>query len=597
MRFYLLSIILLICQSLSYAQKITYELAMSKPQNHYYEVTMVLEDFKEESVEVKMPIWAPGSYLAREFAKNVNLVKGYDGNGKELEIRKTDKNTWKVIKGSAKKVRIEYEVYAFELSVRTSFLDLTHGFVSSSGVFMYVNGHKDQGGKVVIFPHEQFKTVTTALKEVADGVVADGRKEFTFDNYDQLADCPIEIGNQEVFYFNAAGVKHTVAMYNFGNYDVEALKVDMSKIVEAATDVFGQNPNKEYTFIIHNVVDAQGGLEHTNSTVLSVNRWTYSGDDYIDFLQLVAHEYFHLWNVKRIRPLELGPFDYDHENYTSLLWVMEGFTSYYEKMILLKAGYNTDVEFLGSMFSRLNYVEGSVGARVQPVAHASFDAWIKAYRPTENSANTTMTYYSRGAVIAMVLDAMIIKQYNGKKTLDDFMRLLYKTYYEGKGRGFSETEFKKELEGFIKQDMDDFFAKYIDGTEIPDYNKYLEPVGVYVKYIGQAMPNVGLSLKSDGGKTIIRGIRANSPAEEAGLSVNDEIIGLNGFRVNTESLDSYMKSVQTGEIMNILFSRDQQLYSTEIVVTNYEQPKFSHRIKDDARSSVFYKAWMRGTIK
>lgn len=597
MRLLVLTVFTICSTFVSFAQSITYELAMSKPQNHYFEVTMVMEDFKESEIEIKMPIWAPGSYLAREFAKNVNLVKAFDGNGKEISVRKSDKNTWVIQKDKAQKVRVEYEVYAFELSVRTSFLDLTHGFVSNSGVFMYMANHKDLGGKVVIFPHPQFTTITTALNESADAVVADGRKEFTFENYDQLADCPIEIGNQEVFSFNAAGVKHTVAMYNTGNYDIDKLKVDMAKIVEAATDVFGKNPNKNYTFIIHNVVDAQGGLEHTNSTVLSVNRWTYSGDDYVDFLQLVAHEYFHLWNVKRIRPIELGPFDYDHENYTSLLWVMEGFTSYYEKLILMKAGYNTDAQFLGSMFSRVNYVEGSVGSRVQPVAHASFDAWIKAYRPNENSANTTMTYYSRGAVIAMVLDAMIIKEYKGKKTLDDFMRFLYKNYYEDKGRGFSESEFKKELSSFLKTNLDDFFEKYIDGTEIPDYNSYFEPLGVTVSYIGKPEANVGLSLKSEGGKTVVRGIRSDSPAEEAGLSVNDEIIGLNGYRVSTSSLESYLQSVNAGEIMNILFARDEQLYSTEIAVTNYEQPKFAFKITSKAGDSALYKAWMRGTLK
>ena len=581
----------------AYGQQIKYNLKMPKPQNHYYHVEMELEGFKGKALDIKMPIWAPGSYLAREFAKNVNLVKAVDANGKEIPVKKINKNTWRISKGKAGKVTVKYEVYAFELSVRTSFLDLTHGFVSGSGVFMYVDGYKEKSGKVEVFPHADFGVITTALKQEGEGVISDGSQTFVFDDYDQLVDCPIEIGNQELFSFEAAGVKHRVAMYGYGNYDVARLKTDMAKVIESATDVFGQNPNKEYTFIIHNVVDAQGGLEHVNSTVLSVNRWTYQGDDYLGFLKLVAHEYFHLWNVKRIRPVELGPFNYDEENHTSLLWVMEGFTSYYEKMILLRAGFYDKKMLLNKMFSSLNYVEGSVGSRVQPVAHASFDAWIKAYRPNENSRNTTMSYYSRGSVIAMMLDAKIIKKYNGKKCLDDFMQLIYAKYYEGKNRGFSESEFKQELAEFIGESMDEFYAKYIDGTEIPDYNAIFSPLGLDVAYIGKAKPSVGLSISDSGGKTIIRGIRSGSAGEDAGLSVNDEIIGVNGIRVDKASVEAYFKSLSKGEMINVLFAREDQLFSTDIEVTEYEQPKFKYTMNPTDENNHLFTYWLRGDEK
>jgi len=579
---------------LSQAQNIKYNLKMPKPQNHYYSVVMELDGFKGKELNIKMPIWAPGSYLAREFAKNVNLVKAFDKDGKAIDVVKTNKNTWCIKKGKAKNVIVKYDVYAFELSVRTSFLDLTHGFVSGSGVFMYVEDHKDDKGTVEVYPYQGFSTITTALLESGEGVSSDGSKTFTFDNYDQLVDCPIEIGNQETFEFTSAGVKHNVAIYGQGNHNIEKLKIDMAKVTQSATNVFGQNPNKEYTFIIHNVVDAQGGLEHVNSTVLSVNRWTYEGEKYKGFLSLVAHEYFHLWNVKRIRPIELGPFDYDKENYTSLLWVMEGFTSYYEKMILLRAGFFKEKDFLKSMFSKLNYVEGSIGTRVQPVAHASFDAWIKAYRPNENSANTTMSYYSRGAVIAMILDAKIIEKYNGKKSLDQFMQKIYKTYYEEKGRGFSESEFQEELEAFLGEDMDQFYADYINGTEVPNYEELLAPIGLKVDYIGKSAPSSGLRTANSGGKVKVKGIRSGSPAEEAGLSVNDEIIGCNGFRVDKAGLESFLKGMNAGDKMNILFSRDNQLFSTDLEMTEYERPKYSYaKIEGDETLENLYKFWLR----
>ena len=383
----------------AWSQTISYQLRMPKPQNHYFEVEMTLSDFKEKQLDIKMPVWAPGSYLVREFSKNVNLVKAFDEKGKEIQVQKKKKNTWAISTDGNKKIKVKYEVYSFELSVRTPFLDLTHGFVSGSGVFMYVEGYKDRKGTLEIVPHASFKTITTALPKVGMSVQKDGSQTFEFSNYDQLVDCPIEIGNQIVFDFMASGTKHTVAMYGEAYYDIDALKMDMAKVVDAETAIFGSNPNKDYVFIVHNVVDGQGGLEHTNSCVLSVNRWTYGGSEYRNFLNLVAHEYFHLWNVKRIRPIELGPFDYEQENYTTLLWVMEGFTSYYDELILRRAGYHTKEDMLGKIQSSVNYVEGSVGSRVQPVAHASFDAWIKAYRPTENSSNTSMTYYSRGTIL------------------------------------------------------------------------------------------------------------------------------------------------------------------------------------------------------
>jgi predicted metalloprotease with PDZ domain len=412
------------------AMNIQYSLKMPKPQNHYFEVEMLIEDYKEATLEVKMPVWAPGSYLVREFAKNVNLVKAFDEKGNVLAVQKTNKNTWKIQKGNAKSVKVKYEVYSFELSVRTSFLDLTHGYVSGTGVFMYVENHQENKGQLVVYPYAGFKKISTALPKAKEGMASDGAETFEFANYDQLVDCPIEIGNHIEFSFQSAGVNHRVAMYGDGNFDVEQLKKDMAKITATATQVIGENPNKEYLFIVHNVVDGQGGLEHINSTTLSVNRWTYQGGEYIGFLSLVAHEYFHLWNVKRIRPVELGPFNYDEENYTSLLWVMEGFTSYYDELLLLRAGYYNQEQYIQKVLSGLNYVEGSEGSRVQPVAHASFDAWIKSYRPNENSSNTTMTYYSRGGLLAAVLDAKIVTKFNGKKSLDDFMQKLYQDFYK-----------------------------------------------------------------------------------------------------------------------------------------------------------------------
>ena len=589
-------IFLLIVSSLTLftnAQSISYQLRMPKPQNHYFEVEMTLADFKEKQLDIKMPVWAPGSYLVREFSKNVNLVKAFDEKGKEIQVQKKKKNTWTISTDGNKKIKVKYEVYSFELSVRTPFLDLTHGFVSGSGVFMYVEGNKDRKGTLEVVPHASFKTITTALPKAGISVQKDGSQTFEFSNYDQLVDCPIEIGNQIVFDFMASGTKHTVAMYGEAYYDIDALKMDMAKVVDAETAIFGSNPNKDYVFIVHNVVDGQGGLEHTNSCVLSVNRWTYGGSEYRNFLNLVAHEYFHLWNVKRIRPIELGPFDYEQENYTTLLWVMEGFTSYYDELILRRAGYYTKEEMLGKIQSSVNYVEGSVGSRVQPVAHASFDAWIKAYRPTENSANTTMTYYSRGTILGAVFDVAIISNSKGKQGLDHFMKHLYQKFYVEMNRGFTEAEFKAELEKFVGKNLDDFFKKYIHGTEIIPYAEIFDNVGVSVKDVTSFKPSFGATVREENGKVIVKGIRANSCAEDAGISVGDEIVGCNGFRVNQSMLEGMMNGLNTSETAELLVAREEKLFSLKVKMTNYRKPQFQFQQEVGGKNENLFNYWLR----
>jgi predicted metalloprotease with PDZ domain len=591
-RFFLFSLLILALNIAAFGAKISYSLKMPRPQNHYFQVEMQVTQLKQKTATVKLPVWAPGSYLVREFSRHLNQVKAYSLQGAALPVIKKTKNAWEIdLKGQTAFV-LKYEVYAFELSVRTSFLDETHGFVSGPSMFMYLDGHKETGGELLVQPHASFKRISTGMSlksEVKQG----NNQTFTFDNYDQLVDSPIEIGNQYEFEFEAAGVKHTVAMYGEGNFDPERLKEDMAKIVEEETKVVGINPNKRYVFIVHNVVGGDGGLEHCNSSVLSVDRWTYDGSNYINFLNLVAHEYFHLWNVKRIRPIELGPFNYDQEVYTNYLWVMEGFTSYYDELILRRCGFYSQEEMLKKIQIAVNYVESSVGARVQPVAHASFDAWIKAYRPNENSSNTTMTYYSRGLIIASVLDAMIIKQSNGKECLDHFMKDLYETYYVGKNRGFTDAEFKACLTKHTGQDMAEFFLKYIDGTDVIPYSMYFLPLGVEVSDVGGVKPVFGANVSEEGGKVIIKSIRANSSAEDAGLSVNDEVIACMNYRVDKSMLDALMNGAAVGDEFELTISRDKLMRKVIVKITGQKRSTFIFTNRHTDESLPLYTYWLR----
>jgi predicted metalloprotease with PDZ domain len=591
-RFFLFSLLILALNTTALGAKISYSLKMPRPQNHYFQVEMQVEQVKQKTAIVKLPVWAPGSYLVREFSRHLNQVKAYSLQGAALPVIKKTKNAWEIdLKGQTAFI-VKYEVYAFELSVRTSFLDETHGFVSGPSMFMYLDGHKETGGELLVQLHASFKRISTGMSLKSD-VKQGNNQTFTFDNYDQLVDCPIEIGNQYEFEFEAAGVKHTVAMYGEGNFDPERLKEDMAKIVEEETKVVGVNPNKRYVFIVHNVVGGDGGLEHCNSSVLSVDRWTYDGSNYINFLNLVAHEYFHLWNVKRIRPIELGPFNYDQEVYTNYLWVMEGFTSYYDELILRRCGFYSQEEMLKKIQIAVNYVESSVGARVQPVAHASFDAWIKAYRPNENSSNTTMTYYSRGMIIASVLDVMIIKQSNGKECLDHLMQDLYQTYYIGKNRGFTDAEFKACLTKHTGQDMAEFFLKYIDGTEVIPYSMYFLPLGVEVNDVGGVKPVFGANVAEEGGKVIIKSIRANSSAEDAGLSVNDEIIACMNYRVDKSMLDALMNGAAVGDEFELTISRDKLMRKVIVKITGQKRSTFIFTNRHTDASLPLYNYWLR----
>lgn len=566
---------------------------MPNPNNHYYNVEMVLNNFKDKQLKIKLPVWAPGSYMVREFSKHVNLVQAKNENGKALKIKKSDKNTWLIETDKSTKITVNYEVYAFDLTVRTSFLDHTHGYVNGTSIFMYVDGYKNLGGRLDVFPHPTFADVASSLKPAADGLAADGVFSFRFDDYDQLVDCPIEIGNHEKFDFMAAGIKHRVVIYGEGNHDIERMKQDMARICDVTTAVFGSNPNDDYLFIIHNTENGGGGLEHMNSTTLNVRRFSYDGSRYLGFLSLVAHEYFHLWNVKRLRPIELGPFDYDKENYTSLLWVMEGFTSYYDELLLCRADFYTKDQYLKTLFGTINSVENQPGNKIQPVAHASFDAWIKLYHPNENSNNSTISYYSKGQLVGAVIDAMIISSTKGKKSLDDFMKLLYDKYYVKAKRGFKEEEFKKDLEDFLGQNLDVFFSDFIHGTKPLEYEKAFAEIGLQVIKQEKKEAFFGTSLSESNGKLTVSRVQSNSAAEQAGISAKDEIIAINGFRTSQSGFNDFIGRIQVGEKFEVMIARDGKIMNLKATMGEITKVNYSYQLDNDPAKSSLCNFWLR----
>lgn len=585
--------------SLSAQNKIAFKVSFSEPQAHYADVEMEISGIKGEYLDLKMPVWTPGSYLIREFAKNVEGFKASGKPGTEMSSEKINKNTWRVHTRNSEQIKVSYRVYSFEISVRTSFVDESHAFLSPTGIFMYPEGHLKTASTIRIIPYKKWSRISTGLERLGSDA-----NTFIAPDFDILYDSPFEIGNQDVFEFNAAGVKHEVAMYGGGNYDKEILKRDMAKIVEEETAVFGVNPNKRYVFIVHNSNSGGGGLEHLNSTVLGASRNGYGTEaGRLKFLSLVAHEYFHLWNVKRLRPIALGPFNYNEENYTSNLWIAEGFTAYYQNIFTKRAGLNSPEMYLMSLASTISSVENQPGNRVDPVSQASFDAWIKQYRPNENSANSSISYYSKGALIAMVMDLGIINSTQGRFGLDEVMKAMYDEYYIKKDRGYTDAEFKAMAEKIAGRSFDNIYADYINGVKTIDYNNYLAYAGLSLiddSAAGQD-PYLGAVTGIKDGKIMVTNISRQSPAWTGGLNVNDEILAIDDNRISNVSdphlseVDKFISNKRVGDKIRILVNRDGRLQNIEVSLSRNPNHKFRIAASENAGPAqlAVRKRWLK----
>lgn len=564
--------------SINAQNKITYEISFSEPQAHYVDVAMQISGLKGEYLDLKIPVWTPGSYLIREFSKNVESFEAFNTASASLNAQKVNKNTWRVTTQKNASIKVSYRVYAFEISVRTSFVDESHAFLSPAGIFMYPEGQLNMASTITIKPYKNWTKISTGLE-----MLASQANTFNAPDFDVLYDSPFEIGNQDIFEFNAAGVKHEVAMYGGGNYDKDILKTDMAKIVVEQTKTFGVNPNKRYVFIVHNLNLNGGGLEHLNSTVLGASRNSYTSEaGLLRFLNLVSHEYFHLWNAKRLRPIALGPFNYNEENYTTNLWIVEGFSNYYQGIYTKRAGLQSSESFIKNLANTINQVENQPGNRVDPVSQSSFDAWIKLYRPNENSTNSTISYYSKGSLIALIMDLEIIHSTAGKSGLDEVMKAMYDEYFVKKARGYTDAEFKAMAEKIAGKSFDSIYADYIHGVKTIDYTTYLNYAGLTLiddaASANDAYLGASTSLKN--GKIIISKVSRESPAWVGGLNVNDEILTMNDQQINAISdprlseVDMFIANKRVGDKVKVQVNRDSQLLNIDVVLVRNPNHKF-----------------------
>lgn len=572
---------------------VTYTLRMPQPHTHYFEVEIQIPDTDEsDALTLQLPVWTPGSYLVREFSRHIERAEAFNEAGAALKIAKTDKNTWQVIHNKSKAVTVRYGVYAYELTVRTSFLDSDKAYINGANLFCWIEGREKEASILNIEAAPEWKQFSTALpkKNIKNNIW-----QLQIANYDTLVDSPILIGNHEVYEFKAAGVPHEVAITAPHNADIPAMLEHLTKIAETETAIFGEHPCEHYVYIILNSEKDYGGLEHLNSTSLLTSRFGYSNDAYTGFLGLTAHEYFHLWNVKRLRPIELGPFDYGQENYTELLWQAEGFTSYYDDFTLRRAGIISSKDYLNLLVKSFNYTANTHGCAIESLAAASYDAWIKYYRRNENSDNAQVSYYTKGAQIAFMLDMEIRRATKGTKNLDNVLRNMYEKYYKQLGRGFTRNEIKAEIETISGKNFDDFFTNYIEGTAPININKFLEVVGLEaVNTATNTAATLGVNTKTEEGRTIVSTTPHGGNAYEAGINVNDEIVALNNYRIKG-NLSDLMKQFKNGDTINVLISRDGILRTIPVYLQPSKQTTYQIKKLDNAseEQKLQYQAWIQ----
>jgi predicted metalloprotease with PDZ domain len=577
---------------------ISYHVRLPQVQSHRVHVRMSIANPPSGDVAVSMPVWTPGSYLVREFSRNVLDLTATDGSGNSLPVTKSNKNTWTVQADDAAVVHVDYVLYCNERSVRTNHADDSHAFLSPASTFLWLREQQDLPHRVTVETPDGWG-VHTGLREDGDGWLAD--------DYDMLVDCPVEVGPHRVLTFEHEGVPFRIVLAGGGELDEAGLVEDVGKIVAEVSSIFGLIPFDDYTFIIPLVDSGGGGLEHKNSSVSMTSRWSLGKKkSHRGFMSLLAHEFFHAWNVKRFRPATLGPFDYDVENYTTDLWVAEGVTSYYDDLATLRAGFADKVtEYLSSRAGSFKSITEQPGAKRSSLTRASHDAWIKGYRPDENSKNHTISYYSKGALVGLMLDLHIRRLSDGGSTLADALRLGWERY-TAKGVGYPDGALRELCSEVAGADLSSFFDDYVDGTADLDPNPELAWVGLELTVTPAKSdrdlaedddgfllePDLGISTSDSSGLCRINGVLEDGAAFRAGLNVDDLILAVNGMRVKSSTLQDRLDRAH-GEPVEISYFRGQALRSVRIEPDMQRLETWKIGTSDDAtdRQRDEFKRW------
>ncbi|MEO8407491.1 MAG: M61 family metallopeptidase [Oxalobacteraceae bacterium] len=600
---------------------IHYLIVPSDPAGHLFSIVLTVSAPDTRGQILTLPAWIPGSYMLREFARNIVQIQAEAG-GKKVALRKLDKHSWQAASCSGP-LSVHYEVYAWDQSVRAAHLDQTHGFFNGSSVFLRVAGQEGAQHAVEIrrpdgdgYAHWR---VATSLPEL--GAQRYGFGSYAADDYDALIDHPVEMGAFALASFNAHGVPHDIAISGqVPNLDLARLTVDLKKICATQIALFDPErrraPMQRYVFLTTAVGDGYGGLEHRASTALicaradlpSIAAPQQMSDGYRAFLGLCSHEYFHTWNVKRIKPAAFAPYDLQVENYTSLLWLFEGFTSYYDDLMLLRSGTIDEAAYFKLVAKTLNNVLRGSGRNKQSVAESSFDAWTKYYRQDENAPNAIVSYYTKGALVALALDLTIRTETQGKKSLDDVMRALWQRYGQdfyargkatgkqgGKLTGITEQAAEALFDEVSGLKLKRFFNRHVRGTEDLPLAQLLAPFGVSLSDgRDQSKPDLGLRSVRNGSFCKVANVYEGGAAHQGGVSAGDLLLALDGVRVTATNLDALLSRYRVGDAVVLHAYRGDVLMVFEVTLASDSVPQWSlHAAPKPLASTRKRAAWLQ----
>ena len=593
-------------------ESVHYRIVPIDPVMHLFEVTITITKPAIEGQLFSLPAWIPGSYMIREFARNIISISA-SSEGRKLRLKKLDKHTWQAApcKGA---LEMTYQVYAWDLSVRAAHLDQTHGFFNGTSVFLKAHGKE-------ALPHivdiqapegEPFSAwrVATSLRELKARRHRFGT--YVADDYDELIDHPVEMGEFELISFQAHGVPHEMAITGIvPGLDTQRLTSDLKKICEEQIAFFEPNsksaPMSRYVFLTLAVGDGYGGLEHRASTALICARndlpvlgQAELTDGYRGFLGLCSHEYFHTWNVKRIKPAAFAPYALDQENYTTLLWLFEGFTSYYDDLILLRSGVIDMPTYLKLLEKTINGVHRSRGRLKQTVAESSFDAWTKYYRQDENAPNAIVSYYAKGSLVALLLDLVIRRDTRGKRSLDDVMRALWRRYgrhfYSANGGiGVEDHELEALFDEITGLELKSVFDLAVRGTRDLPLADAFASMGITLS--DQRKTNklsLNVRVQQEGGLCKLASVHETGPAHHAGLSAGDTLVAIDGLRVTGSNLDGLLQRYRVGDTVEVHAFRRDELMTFDVTLESDTAPQFSLAMRDKPLTAMrLRKTWLK----
>ncbi|HEX3528758.1 MAG TPA: PDZ domain-containing protein [Thermoanaerobaculia bacterium] len=584
---------------------IAYTVRFPAPQTHYVEIEALIptdgEPDGDPNIELMMAVWTPGSYLVREFSRNVEDLSAASEAGAPLAVEKTRKNRWRIATGGTQRVRLRYRVYAHEMSVRTNFVDAGFAILNGAPTFITRAGAEHR-------PHDVRVELPAAWKEAVCALPSgsEGPTSFRAADFDTLVDSPLYAGNAAIHRFAVDGKPHLlVDEGEDALWDGARAAAEVERIVRAEAAFWGGLPYDRYVFF-NLITEASGGLEHKNSCVLMTSRWRrHTRDGSIGWLALAAHELFHVWNVKRLRPQALGPFDYENEVYTRDLWIPEGLTSYYEEVLVHRAGLATRKETLKRLGKEIESLQTAPGRGVQTVEDASFDAWIKYYRQDENFANSGVSYYTKGGVIGFLLDAKIRHLTDGRASLDDVLRRAYARF--SGAQGFRSDEFRALASEIAGSDLGPWLHSVLATTEELDYREALDWYGLRFteskKKDEDDDPDhpgwLGADIEAQGGRLLVTHVKKDTPAYAAGVNVGDEIVAVGDYRVpaTADAWKERLKSYPPGTQDTLLVARRERLL--RLPVTFAKEPHLAWRLEMDPKATpaqqAHLAAWLRSS--